>query len=172
MQDIDVEKPEQEGLFPPSQFQSTARAELNLNALANIEYQLREARAYQSLDQLRNAIRVFNSNVAFKKTDIDGTGANTKAQNYLKTLANDIQIAGTAYRWDRECLLLLGLPEDNEALRPLLRHELRGKAGTELAAGQTKESDPWFWRVGRPSNLTEREEREWNVESELLSPLH
>ncbi|KAJ7026207.1 hypothetical protein C8F04DRAFT_896642, partial [Mycena alexandri] len=135
-----------------------------LAALALVEYQLREAHAYENLDRLRHAIRTLNVNLEAKRAALHGTGANTRGQNYLKTLANDVKIAGSSYRTDREALLKLGLPEDDEALQPLLKEHLKGKDGKAQAAGQVKESDPWFWSVGRPSNMSEEDQADWSIE--------
>ncbi|KAJ7466564.1 hypothetical protein B0H11DRAFT_1733162 [Mycena galericulata] len=164
MNDIDVEKPEKEALFLPSEFNSATRADLNLDALAHVEYTLRQGQAYDALGELRSAIRTLNVNVGFKKASLHGTSSNTRAQDYLKTLANNVQITGSSYRRARKALVQLGLPEDDDSLQPLLREHLRGKDGKAQAAGQVKESDPWFWRVGRPAGLTAAQEAEWNNE--------
>ncbi len=166
--DINVENPEKEKLFLPSDFSTSARAQFKLDALATVEYSLREGRAYESLGRVRHAIQTLNANITAKGAAIHGTGRNTKAQNFLKTLDNDIKIARSAYQLDRDALLKLGLPPEDQALQPLLKEHLRGKDGKAQAAGQAKESDPWFWRVGRPSNLSEEDEKKWNVESECL----
>ncbi|KAJ7438353.1 hypothetical protein FB451DRAFT_1570308 [Mycena latifolia] len=164
MEDIDVQKPEQEKLFLPSEYSESMRVELKLQALAQVEYSQREGDAYDQLEELRTAIRTLNVNVGVKKASLHGTSSNTRGQNYLKTLANDVQIAGTAYRRSREALLALGLSPDDTALKPLLRQHLRGKDGTAQAMGQVKDTDPWFWRTGRPKNLSEDEEADWNAE--------
>ncbi|KAJ7910320.1 hypothetical protein B0H13DRAFT_1876855 [Mycena leptocephala] len=101
MKDINVERPEKEALFLPSDYSATVHDELKLGALTQVEYQLRELNAYQALD----------------------TG-----------------------------------------LQPLFREHLQGKDGKAPAAGQVKESDPWFWRVGRPSTLSEEDKKNWNQE--------
>ncbi|KAF7360834.1 hypothetical protein MSAN_01112700 [Mycena sanguinolenta] len=168
MRDIDVEKPEHEVLFLPSNFNAATRDDLKLKALSLIEYELREANAYQHLEDLRNAIRVYNINYAFKRTHLHGTGATTKAANYLKTLYNDVQIHCTNYRITRAALLKLGLPRDDKALQPLKRDELRGKDGKEQAPGQAKEKDPWFWKVGRPSGLSVEQEQQWSTEMDRV----
>ncbi|KAJ7893761.1 hypothetical protein B0H13DRAFT_1886254 [Mycena leptocephala] len=151
MKDINIERPEKEALFLPSDYRTTAHDELKLRALTQVEYQLRKLNAYQALDTMRQAIRMLNINVGFKKAGLHGTSANTRVQNYLKTLANDVQIAGSAYR-------------STQGLQPLLMEHLRGKDGKAQAAGQVKESDPWLWRVGRLSTLSEEDEKNWNQE--------
>ncbi|KAJ6533814.1 hypothetical protein DFH09DRAFT_1406434 [Mycena vulgaris] len=157
MGDIDVEKPEKELLFLPSEYPSSMRGELKLQTLAQVEYTQRIGHAYEQLQDLRTSIRTLNINVETKRTSLDGNGSNTRGQDYLKTLANGVQIAGSAYRKSYAALLKLGLSADDQALKPLLRQHLRGKDGKAQAAGQ-------FWRTGRPSGLSESEEEEWNTE--------
>lgn len=126
MKDINAEQSEKEALFVPSDCSATTRDELKLGALAQVEYQLRELKTYQALATVRQAIRSLNLNVGFKKARLHGTSANTRAQNYLKTLANDVQIAGSAYRSTRAALLKLGLDPNDQALQPLVKEHLRG----------------------------------------------
>lgn len=166
MQDVDVEHSEKEALFLPSEYSPNIRVELKLEALAQVEFTLREVDAHNALQELRSAIRTLNVNYAVKKDAIHGTGANTRAQNFLKTLANDVKIAGSSYRIGRAAMVKLGLSEDDPVLRPLLKADMRGKDGKAQAAGQAKESDSWIWRAGRPANLSPVEEAEWNTERE------
>ncbi|KAJ7652179.1 hypothetical protein DFH06DRAFT_995441 [Mycena polygramma] len=165
MKDIEVESPEKEALFLPSQFSTSERDELRLTVLANVEYTLRKGKAYNALETIRTAIQTLNHNLTVKKAAVHGTGANTRGQNFLKTLMNDIQIAGTPYRYTQAALVKLGLPDDDPVLQPLLREHLRGKDGKAQVAGQSKESDPWIWRAARPSHLSAEQEKEWNTES-------
>ncbi|KAJ7875787.1 hypothetical protein B0H13DRAFT_1893952 [Mycena leptocephala] len=60
----------------------------------------------------------------------------------------------------------LKLGHHDQALQLLLREHLWGKLkdGKVQVAGQVKESDPWFWRVGRPSTLSQADEKNWNRE--------
>ncbi|KAF7367681.1 hypothetical protein MSAN_00831800 [Mycena sanguinolenta] len=164
MNDIDVEKPEKENLFLPSEYTASMRDQFKLASLALVEYSLREANAHDALEKVRVAIRIYNVNVAFKKANVHGQGANTKGRDYLRTLWNDVQIAASDYRVHQAALLKLGLPVDDQALQPLLREQLHGKSGKPQAVGQSKEIEPWFWGVGRPSNLSESEELAWNTE--------
>ncbi|KAJ7777667.1 hypothetical protein DFH07DRAFT_766411 [Mycena maculata] len=168
MKDIDLEKPEKEALFLPSEYSESMRNDLKLGALAQVEYTLREGHAFEALRDVKLAIRTLNLNFAWKRSNIHGTGANTRTQNYLKTLENDVQIAATTYRRMHQALVRLGLPDNDPVLKPLLPEHLRGKDGLAQAAGQVKQSDPWFWRTGRPRGLTDEEEAEWNTEMDRV----
>ncbi|KAJ7476287.1 hypothetical protein B0H11DRAFT_1727305 [Mycena galericulata] len=167
MSEVDFDKPEGSPLLLPSHFVPTTRADFGLEALATIEYDLRLGQAHDALNDLRTAIRTFNYNLQIKKTDIHGVGATTRAQNFLKTLSNDIQIAGDTYRRARAAMIQLGLPVDDPVLRPLDRKEQHGKGGKAQRTGDSRTVEPWFWRVGRPAGLSAVEEEEWEIESKL-----
>ncbi|KAJ7503595.1 hypothetical protein B0H11DRAFT_1710585 [Mycena galericulata] len=162
--DVDPEKPEKEKLFLPSGFTSETRASLNLQALAQVEYQLREGQAFDALADVRTAIRTLNWNLYLKKSMIHGTGSNTKGQNFLKTLSNDIQLAADTYQRAREALVTLGLAEDNAVLKPLRKSDLFGKSGKQAAMGDSKKQDSWVWTTGRAADLSSQEIEEWEAE--------
>ncbi|KAJ7718498.1 hypothetical protein B0H14DRAFT_2412472 [Mycena olivaceomarginata] len=142
-------------------FLSKPAYRLEMDALATAEYELRRGRAYENLGRVRHVIQTVNANVRAKGAAIHGTVRNTKAQNFLKTLDNEVKIARSTYHLERDALLKLGLLLDDQSLKPLLKEQLRGKSGKAQAAGQAKESDPWFWNVGRLSGLSEEDENQW-----------
>ncbi|KAJ7918916.1 hypothetical protein B0H13DRAFT_1606719, partial [Mycena leptocephala] len=162
--DADPERPEKEALFLPSHFMETVRNEMKLAALAQVEYSLQEGQAFDALCDVRTAIRTLNYNLAFKKTQIHGVGPNTKGQNFLKTLSNDIQVAANTYRRARRALLALGLNENDGTLKELVRSDLFGKGGRRAKMGDSKTHEPWIWTTGRAANLSEAEEVEWEAE--------
>ncbi|KAJ6607491.1 hypothetical protein B0H10DRAFT_2227795 [Mycena sp. CBHHK59/15] len=151
MKDIDADKPENEVLFFPSQFSETVRDEMKLAALAQV-------------DDVRTAIMTFNYNRTIKRSEIHGVGANTRAQNYLKSLHNDIIVAADTYMRMREALIALGLPSTDPVLQRLVKTELYGKGGTKQAAGDAKKREPWFWSTGRPADMSAEEVPEWEAE--------
>ncbi|KAJ7673933.1 hypothetical protein DFH06DRAFT_1319055 [Mycena polygramma] len=162
--DVDPEKPEKEKLFLPSYFTAQTRNELNVQALAQVEYELRQGQAFDALNDVRTAIRTLNWNLQLKKEGIHGVGPNTKAQNFLKTLSNDIQLAADVYRRARAALVMLGMAEDDATLRPLLKNDLFGKSGKLVAMGDSKKHDSWVWTTGRAADMSESDEKEWEAE--------
>lgn len=157
--------PENEILLLPSSFSEESRKELGLAEAAKIEYDLREGRAHDALEELRTAIKVFNVNLDFKKTQVFGYGPNTRAQKLLQELQSDKVSSAATYRMAREGLLALGLREDDEILRELKEDQLWGKDTSRLAGlGDSRKEDPWFWHVGRPSGLNAEEQKEWSLE--------
>ncbi|KAJ7441691.1 hypothetical protein FB451DRAFT_1058065 [Mycena latifolia] len=95
---VNAATPESEELFLPSQLNEHTRLQLGMAEAAKIEYTLREGQAYDALGEVRHTIKTFNFNVAFKIAQIQGQSANTRAQNFLRTLANDRIVAADDYR--------------------------------------------------------------------------
>ena len=146
------------------------RRSLGMSEVANIEYKLREGQAYDALADVRLAIQTFNFNVAFRISQIQGQSANTRAQNFLRTLANDRIVAADDYRRARAALLVLGLSPEHPSLRHMVNDDLYAKNTRDSPKmGESGDIDPWFWAVGRPTNMTAREEKEWSVEREFRS---
>ncbi|KAJ6631636.1 hypothetical protein B0H10DRAFT_1938469 [Mycena sp. CBHHK59/15] len=142
----------------------TVRDEMKLAALAQVEYVQREGQAFDALSDVRTAIMTFNYNCTIKRSEIHGVGANTRAQNYLKSLHNDIIIAADTYTRTQEALIALGLPSTDPVLQRLVKTELYGKGGTKQAAGDAKKREPWFWSTGRPADMSAEEVTEWEAE--------
>ncbi|KAJ7073391.1 hypothetical protein B0H15DRAFT_963765 [Mycena belliarum] len=162
---IDPMTPEKEKLFLPSSLNEHTRQHYGMATAAEAEYKLREGHAYDALAELRQSIKTFNFNLAFKITQVQGQSANTRAQNFLRTLANDRITAADDYRHHRNALLNLGFPDNDKNLQPLLNSELWAKNSRESAKlGESGLVDPWFWTVGRPADMTPVEEKAWSVE--------
>jgi hypothetical protein len=162
---IDPAFPESAPLNLPSAFPQHVRSQLNLDSLASEEYRLREGQAHDALESLRRAIQTYNFNVDFKKTQVRGQGANTQAQNYLQVLEADKKRAALKYTHTREALLKLGLLANDKILRMLDLTKLHGKnMAMPPRLGDSKKEDPWFWNVGRPTAMSEKEEQEWQTE--------
>jgi len=166
---VDVSAPEVATLSLPSAFTPSMRTSLGLEKFATIEYDLREGQAHDALHAVREAIKTFNYNLAFKKVNIHGQSANTRAQTFLKSLAADKVSAGDKYRRARAALLKLGLSESDSVFRPLENKDLWMKnVSMPRQMGDDDKPDPWFWTVGRPGGMTQEEESEWSRESKCL----
>ena len=66
----DSTKPEDDSLQLPSVFTPSQRINFGLTDLAAIEYDLCEGQAHDALHVVHEAIKTFNYNLAFKKTNI------------------------------------------------------------------------------------------------------
>ena len=149
--------PEKDILLLPSAFDQPTREELGLISLTKIEYTLRKGQAYDALESVQEKIKNFNSNLDFKKANVFGQGPNTRAQNFLRELIADKVSTADKYRNARRALLSLGLSETDPSLKSLHNNQLFGKGVSRSAKlGDSKKEDPWFWTVGRPSGLSER----------------
>jgi hypothetical protein len=170
---------EDEPLFLPSSFSEPLRVHLGLEEAAQVEFQLRDGQAHDALEALRLAIKTYNYNISFKKTQVFGQGANTRSQAYLKSLENDKQTEADRYIHARSALLNLGLSPRDPVLRPLDKStQLFSKnyfASAQL--GDSRKSDPWFWNIRRPLAVSQDrpgdsdEEKEWETESTLSSSI-
>ncbi|KAJ7692010.1 hypothetical protein B0H16DRAFT_1353113, partial [Mycena metata] len=158
--------PEEMRLLLPSSIDASRRRILQMVELATTEYQLCEGMAHDALQDVRNAIKTFNFNLKFMvDKKIRGQAAGTRAQSFLRTLANDRVIAANEYRTTRGALLSLGLREDDSMLQPLADNELYSKNNTDSTKmGESKEVDPWFWSVGWPAGMSAKQDKEWSVE--------
>jgi len=127
--------------------------------VAVIEYDLREGQAHDVLHAVHEAIKTFNYNIAFKKTNICGQQADTRAQTFLQSLAKDKVSAADKYRRGHVALVKLGLSEDDKVLQPLHNSELWTKNVNEpQKLGETSTPNPWFWTVGHPNGMSMAEE--------------
>ncbi|KAJ6607947.1 hypothetical protein B0H10DRAFT_1816781 [Mycena sp. CBHHK59/15] len=165
---MDVDEPEKMRLLLPSDFSPADRARLKLSELGVVEYGLREGQAHDSLMDLCTAIRTKNFNMGLKTTDIYGTGATTRAGNFLKSLHNKVQGAGDMYRRSWRSLRALGLPRDDPTLQPLSRNEQWGKGGVALKTSRSKDREPWFWSAQRPAGLDAKAQAEWEQEMDRV----
>jgi len=164
---VDPISPEKEELMLPSHFDQHTRKSLGLTSSAAIEYQLREGQAYDALEGVREKIKIFNANLDFKKANVFGQRANTRAQAFLSQLSADKISGAEKYRVARRALIRLGLSESDTSLQELCDDQLYGKDASRPARlGDSKKEDPWFWMVGRRSGLTPREQADWSLECE------
>jgi hypothetical protein len=162
---VDPISPEKEELMLPSYFDQHMHESLGLTSLAAIEYQLREGQAYDALEDVREKIKIFNANLDFKKANVFGQRANTRAQAFLSQLSADKVSGAEKYRVARRALIRLGLSESDTSLQELHDDQLYGKDASRPARlGDSKKEDPWFWMVGRRSGATPREQNDWSLE--------
>jgi hypothetical protein len=165
----DSTRPEDDNLLLPSAFSLALRIDLGLGDVAAIEYDLREGQAHDALHAVREAIKTFNYNISFKKTNIHGQRANTRAQAFLQSLTRDKVSAADKYRRARAALVKLGLSQDDTTLQPLYDNELWMKNVNEpRKLGETVIPDPWFWTVGRPNGMSKAQEADWSQESAYI----
>jgi hypothetical protein len=159
----DIDEPERITLHLPSHWTGANRPP-ELQPLVPIEKALRQGQCHDALDKLRLAIKTFNANRDWKKMNIRGQTANTRAQDFLKTLDSHKVSAHRKYTNARNALLNLGFSVDDKTFRPLLQSELWGRdMGAPLELGDTRNPEPWFWTFGRPTGMSTQEEADWEL---------
>ena len=118
------------------------------------------------MEKVRQAIKQFNADLAFKKIELHGQGASTRAQAMLQSRTTEKLRAAREYRRAHAALVELGMAEKDTMLQVLHDDQLWMKnvsAPCSLSAG--KERDPWFWTVGRPVGI---EIDEWSQEGTYI----
>jgi hypothetical protein len=146
-------KPHLIPLWLPSQINDRVSID---TSLVNIEWKLRHAQAYESLDSLRHYLQVRAYLYKFKDRFIRGQGANTRARNAISGVQAKIDAAAAEYRVAYGALLSLssqvfGFGWKNELL--LLKDEdirdlSEGKAerlGKKQSEGRRTIS--WIWKT-------------------------
>ena len=162
---VDPKTPELDKLLLPSSFDPALHEHLGLTSLGAIEYHLQEGQAYDALNDLREKIKIYNTNSDYKKKSVFGQSANTRTQAFLKQLSADKVNAADKYRIARQALISLGLSNSDPMLQELHNDQLYGKDTSQSAKlGDSKQEDPWFWTVGRPSSFTVKKQTEWSLE--------
>jgi hypothetical protein len=97
-------KPHLIPLWLPSQINGRVSVD---TSLVNIEWKLRHAQAYESLDSLRHFLQFRAYLYKFKDRFVRGQGANTRARNAINGVQAKIDAAAAEYRVAYGALLLL-----------------------------------------------------------------
>jgi DNA polymerase III delta prime subunit len=97
-------KPHLIPLWLPSQINGRVSVDASL---VNIEWKLRHAQAYESLDSLRHYLQVRAYLYKFKDRFVRGQGANTRARNAINGVQAKIDATAAEYRAAYGALLLL-----------------------------------------------------------------
>lgn len=147
--------PREWALELPSSYSPDYHHCVGLDALSRFEYEIRLGRAYDSIDDIRTAIHIYNASSREKQTQVFGQRPITRAQAILSSLKNDIRKCAKEYRSLYVALLALGLPQNSE-LRPIGDDELWGKDMTSTSKeGDWKRKEPWYWVIGKPKDLSD-----------------
>ncbi len=156
--------PENDTLELPSSYDLFHRQNFNLNTLSRFEYEIRLGHAYDAIDDLRNAIHIYNASNREKKTHVYGQQPGTRAWGILNSLKDDIRECAKRYQSAYANLLTLGLPSNSE-LKLINDGDLWGKDMTSTRKqGDSRRKEPWYWVIGKPKDLTEVA---WELEREF-----
>ncbi|KAF8869510.1 hypothetical protein BD779DRAFT_1390879, partial [Infundibulicybe gibba] len=140
-------KPHEIRLWLPSAISRTVAFD---ESLAEIEWKLRIGQAYESLDALRNNLRIRSHLFKFKDRFIRGQAANTRARNSIDLVQARVDASGEEYRAARLALVSLG-----DLLKKLGWHDklpvLADSDKREISEGAFGISDgrqkmSWIWK--------------------------
>lgn len=172
---VDLAAPETAKLHLPSSFTQEYRLKYGMEDLAQVEWSLRHGQAYDALEKLRSVIRTWNVNFNFKKQNVRGQSANTRAQQYLKTLTDDKKAAAEKYTRAQNAMASLFQSDVtkskafklDENLLELRHEDLWGKDTSRPSrTGEQRTEEPWFWNIGGSKEGSSS----WTIERQYLDP--
>lgn len=150
-------------LYLPSSLSSNVKCSAQLQ---DYEFKLREAQAFEALDDMRQALRLRTHMYKYKDKQVSGQSANTRCQNLIKRVQSRVEYAKTRYRTARKALLALGprvgnaswlirlLPLNDEDVRPLreMEPDYHKKKKKDRAKEKKKKGEgfielSWIWKV-------------------------
>jgi hypothetical protein len=130
--------------------------------LAEIEWQLRVAQAYESLDQLRNNLQVRSYLYHFKDHYVRGQTTNTRARTAIATVQARINANAETYRAAHAALLSLGLLLGKVGwqtkLQPLADADVHEISEGEGGYSEGKRRLSWIWKTLGVVGMEENEE--------------
>ena len=143
--------PEQVVLHLPSNFTLEQRKEYGLGMLGNMEYELREGQANDSLERLRECLA--EKSLRFRKEVRPAKSQKkmTRAWDSVHRVDNQIRQAVVTYRTARQAIGELGGAKDLERFQEISKSDLKmsGDVVEENRVGQRSSVLPWFWRLDR-----------------------
>ncbi|KAF8888032.1 hypothetical protein BD779DRAFT_1611372 [Infundibulicybe gibba] len=138
--------------------------------LAEIEWKLRIGQAYESLDALRNNLRIRSHLFKFKDRFIRGQAANTRARNSIDLIQARVDASGEEYRAARSALVslggLLGKVGWQEKLPILADSDKHEISEGEFGISDGKQKLSWIWKSlevaeGKDDSLRDALRIEW-----------
>ncbi|OAX31006.1 hypothetical protein K503DRAFT_704426, partial [Rhizopogon vinicolor AM-OR11-026] len=142
-----LENAEDMQLFLPSALQvRTCDERLRCN-----EWELRLAQAHDTLEELRQCLRIRSSLLTYKKEWVRGQGANTRAQNALQRVTARQGACTARYRaaWDALNALAgsLGKERWHQGLMCLRDDDIRPLVDLDAHPGQGRRRLTWIWTM-------------------------
>lgn len=146
--DRNTDEPERDVLPLPSNLPVVLHARRELQYMVTAERQLREARASDSLREVRNKLGL--TSFLWKSTSGQfGQAAKTRNGKALKGVYDRIKELRGVYNYTREKLIVLGEPQNSRNYRPLTEHDCRAlvvEHGQEKPGGSKKPGVSWLWK--------------------------
>ncbi|KAJ3573929.1 hypothetical protein NP233_g2102 [Leucocoprinus birnbaumii] len=153
--------PENDTIELPSSYTIPEIHEYKIADFAQLEFTVRLGIAYDTIDDIRTTIHIYNASKLVKRTEVFGQGPATRAWTILNGLKNDIRECAKRYQQSYHGLCRLGLPQSSE-LKPVTEQDLWGKdMSSTKKKGDSKQEEPWFWVIGKPSDISDDQ---WKLE--------
>jgi len=138
-------------LYLPSNFKLHQRKDLGWQELGNMELQLREGQANDSLEKLRECLA--EKSLRFRKQlrSAKGQKKTTRAWDSIHRMEDQIKQVVVTYRTARDAIQELGEATDLERFQEIKKSDLKmsGDIVEENRVGQRSSILPWFWRLDR-----------------------
>ncbi|KAF7969559.1 hypothetical protein HWV62_26913 [Athelia sp. TMB] len=166
-----VETPEEETLFLPSDFQEGAsdHQKYQLETLAPQELKLWEGSAHDHLESVRQAVKYVVSLAGDKRRHACGRPMNTRATEILNQGNEKKRAAVESYRKAREIIVQLGRSMADGMFPALLDEDLSMKDVTSShKLGDGLKVDSWIWRHGPLGEMPQRECDEFQEQSDSV----
>ncbi|PPR05446.1 hypothetical protein CVT24_007945, partial [Panaeolus cyanescens] len=144
-QSNDPEKPETHRIWLPSYFSPAERVWVCVEELPGIEEKLRTSHCYDSLNELRNSLRIKDRLVNWKNRNIRGQRDGTRSRAIIDRIHQRARQAAQKYRVSRQAKLALsGAGEWEKNLRLLREVDIR----------TYREPEPLPLATARPGTVT------------------
>jgi hypothetical protein len=138
-------------LYLPSNFTLQQRKEHGLWELGNMEYELREGQANDSLERLRECLAEKSLRFRTEVRPAKSQKKMTRAWDSVHRVDDQIKQAVITYRTARRAIGELGEAADLEKFQKISKSDLKmsGDIVEENRVGQKSSVLPWFWRLDR-----------------------
>lgn len=145
-------------LYLPSSLPQSTPCNIKLQ---QYEFKLREAQAYEALDELRQHLRLQTHMWKFKDRHVVGQRANTRQQNLINRVDQKVKASVSKYRRARDALSKLadrvGEISWRGRLLRLQDEDVRRLNEGQLGESQGKKKMSWIWQVQGVSEHSEDE---------------
>lgn len=160
--------PEHAELALPSCYRRTSLESAGLGKLAETEAKLRRAACNDALRTLRNLLGAKALAIKWKRANVSGERATTRAEAALKVHKQKIAQARWKYNNSREALMRLSSDESDSKVYKVIKAEdlkqLKGYLEEDSPGlGQGYRAIPWIWRTSAAAN-----EEEWQLKGVVL----
>lgn len=154
------EKPQNTKLWLPSDIGN--KISFNLS-LARIEWDLRYSQSHDTLDEIRQHLRLRSYLTKFKDAFVRGQGSNTRARDIVNRYNDKIDACATKYRVARKALVslaaLLAETTWQNVLLPMMPEDVRGMSEGLMDESEGHRTLSWIWKTLSVSASASEDER-------------